>query len=208
MPGRDAIHLHHLHASLRDVGKDAVPDDSHVGPVKGSPGQCSGETPRIGRDASLPIAVVITRDEVGRREHFLDRRVEPAIDAVPDQLATDKQHEHRRDQRHPEEDRDELSAESRERQGPPPFNDQLDHVTREHEGEAEQDREVCGPQAVQDSFGQEIGSQPGRAVCKRDDADERGQQDDHAHEDEPRVVAQRAARRCHRQLILSRSAGP
>ena len=108
----------------------------------------------------------------------------------------------------PEQDGDELSAESRKRQRPPPFDDQLDHVAREHEREAEQNREVGGPQAVQNKFREEVGREAGRAVRERDDADERGEQDDHAREDEPRIVAQRAARRGHRQLILSRSADP
>ncbi len=127
---------------------------SNAAPVRAAAIRCG-----VGRDASLPIAVVVARNQIGRRQHLFDRRVEPAIDAVPNQLAADQQHEHRGDQRHAEQHRDELSAESRERQRAPPLDDQLDDVAREHEREAEQNREVRRPQAVQDEFGEEVGRQ-------------------------------------------------
>ncbi len=177
-------------------------------PSNAAPARRRGDALRVGRDARLPIAVVVARNQIGGRQDFLDRRVEPAIDAVPDQLAADEQHEHGGNQRHAEQHGDELSAEARERQRPPPLDDQLDDVAREHEREAEQDREVGGPEAVEDELGEEVGRETRRAVRERDDADERGEQEDHAREDEPRVVAQRAARRGHLQLILSRSADP
>ena len=43
------------------------------------------------------------------------------------------QHEHRRHERHAEQQRDQLGAEPRERQRPPPLDDQLDDVARQHE---------------------------------------------------------------------------
>ena len=199
--GGDAVHLHHLHAPLGHLGKDAIADRADVGAIERGPRQDARKAPCLGRDARLPIAVVVARDQIGGRQHLLDRRVEPAIDAVPDELAADEQHQDRRDQRHPEQHGDELSAESRERQRPPPLDDQFDHVAREHEREAEQNRQVGGPQAVQHRLGEEVGGQAGRAVRERDDADERGDEDDHARQDEPRVVTQRAARRNHLQWM-------
>ena len=152
-------------------------------PSNAAPAQSAGQALGVGGDARLPIAVVVARDQIGGGEHFFDRRVEPAIDAVANQLAADQQDEHGGNQRHAEQHRHELAAEARERQRAAPLDDELDDVAREHEREAEEDREVGRPQAVEDEFGEEIGREPGRAVRERDDPRQRGEQDDHARQE-------------------------
>ena len=56
----------------------------------------------------------------------------------------------------PKQHRHELEAEAREQERPPPFDDELDDVAREHEGERDENREVRGRQRVEHDVGEEI----------------------------------------------------
>ena len=190
----NAVHLNHLHAALRDVRIHPVANGAHVRSIERRACQRTRHALGIVGHAHLAIAVVVAGDQIRGGQDILDGRVEPSIDAVSDQLAADQQDEHGRNQRHAEQDRHQFSAEARERQRSAPLDDQLDHVPREHERQTQQDREVGCPEAVEDELGEEIGRQARGTVGERDDAAQRGKQQDHPGEDEPRVVAQRPAR--------------
>ncbi len=200
--GDHAIDFDHLHASLHHLRHNPIAHRSDVGAVERRCRQHACHSPGVGRHPFLTIAVVVARDQIGGGEHFLDRRAEPAIDAVANQLAAHEQDEHGGNERHAEQHGHELPAEARERQRAAPLDDELDDVAREHEREAEEDREVGRPQPVKDEFGEKVGRESGRSIRQRNNPHQRGEQDDHACQNEPRIVAQRAARRHHGQPCL------
>ncbi len=140
-----AIHLDHSHPALRHLGKDEVAHRADIRPVDVQ----SAQRPRNARcvigHPHLPIVVVIAGDVFRRGQYFLDRRVEPPVHAVADQLAAHDQHQHGRNDRHAQQNRHQLCAESRERKGFAALDDQLDDVAGKHEGEAEQNRDVGRP---------------------------------------------------------------
>ena len=138
--------------------------------------------------------VVVAGDLVRRRQDLVHRRVEPAVDAGADQLAADDQHEHRRDERHPEQQRDQLRAEPRERQRPAPLDDQLDDVARQHEAPAPRASSGRRPTArrARTRSGSPASSRR-RPVREEQRGDERHGEQQDAAEDQPRVVAERPA---------------
>ncbi len=141
-------------------------------------------------DEHPALAVVVARNPVRRREHFVHRRVEPAVHVRADQLAADDEHEDRRNEGHPQEQQHELGAEPRERQRLAPLDNQLDDVARQDEQERREHREVRGRQRVQDELAEEVGRE---ARTARDDDERHERRDEHgdARENQPRVVAER-----------------
>ena len=135
--------------------------------------------------------VIVAGNRVRRRQYVFDRRVEPPIDAGANQLAADDEHEQRWNKRHPKEHRHELGSEARERQSLAALDDQLDDVARQNEREAEQHREVGCPQRVQHELGEKVRREAGRSVGQQHDADQGRHQQQHARENEPRIVAKR-----------------
>ena len=191
----DAIHLNHLHAALRHFRKDEIAHGAHIGAVDAQRAERARDAGGVVGDAHLPVVVVVAGDVLGGRQHFFDGRVEPAVHAVADQLAADDQHQHGRNERHAQQDRHQLGAESRKRQRFAALDDQLDDVARQDEREAEQNRDVRRPQGVQHELGEEIGGQARGAVRQGDDARQCGEQEQHAGKNEARIVAQRTTRR-------------
>ncbi len=124
-------------------------------------------------DLRLALVVVAGRDRVCRRQHGFDRVSEPSRGAVADQLSADEQHEHRRDNRQPEQRQHQLGAEPRERQPASSLDDQLDDVPRQHEGERDQHHQDAGRERVDHDLGQEIGVHLRRLVGENAHADER-----------------------------------
>ncbi len=147
---------------------------------------------RILTHRNLTFVVVVGRDLVRARKDLVHRRVEPAIDVAPNQLAPDDEHDQRRHQRHDEQQRDQLGPKTRERQASPPLHHHFDDVARQHEDERQQHREVGRRQGVKDELGQEVRRETGRAIGERENADERRRKNDDGDEDQPGVVAERA----------------
>ena len=170
------------------------------------------DRPRHGRrvpdDDVLALAVVLLGDLLRGREDGVNRLADPLPRAAANQLGADDQHQQRRDDGQPEERADQLGAEARERQAAAPFDQQLDDVSRQHEAEREEHREVGNRQRVKQDLGEEVRVEVGRTVGERDHRHQRREQDDDPEEDEPRVVAERppggrrpaAARRSQRRL--------
>ena len=154
----------------------------------------------IARDHLL-LVVIVARDLIGRRQNLGHRRVEPAIDVRADQLAADDEHQHGRHERHAEQQRDELRSEPRKRQRLSPLDDQLDDVASQHEQERHDHCQVRGRQTVEDELAQEVWRKAGRAACRDEQRRKSDEEDDDAGEDQPRVVAERTARRCRRRRL-------
>ena len=118
---------------------------------------CRASAVGVRGDGARALGVVVAGDLAGRAEHLVDRRREPAAGAVADQLAADDQHQHRRDQRHAEQHRHQLGAEPRERQRPPPLDDQLQDVARQHEDQREHQRQVGDRHRVEHDLAEQVG---------------------------------------------------
>ena len=171
----------------------------------------AGQASRVLRDHRLVLAVVVAGDPVRRRQHVVNRLRHPFLRAASDQLAADDQHQHRRDDRQPEQREHELGAEARERQAAAPLDDQLDDVARQDEHQREQHREVGGRERVEHDLGEEVRVQLGGSIRERDHRDEGDEQDRDAEEDQPGIVAKGAAflrRRCWPGTLRAGNAGP
>ena len=142
------------------------------------------------RHLPLPVVVVVARDPLGRIQHLVHRRVEPAVDAVEDELAAHQQHEHRGDERHGEEHEDQLRAEPRERQPALPLDQHLDDAAGEDEHQRHQHREVDDRQRVEDELAQEVRRELAGPVQQQHHAGERQHEGENPEEHLQRVVAE------------------
>jgi hypothetical protein len=155
--------------------------------------QPAREPQRERGDDTLLLLVVVGGNPLRRRQHLLHRRVEPAIDAVANELAADDQHQHRRNDRHPEQRRHQLGAEARERQRAPALHDELDDVARQDERQRHEDREVGRRQRVEDELGEKVGCQRRRPAGEREQRGQRADERRDAEQNELGVVEERAA---------------
>ena len=153
----DAVHLDDLHALQRHVRRQQIAERPDVAFRQIDRRQRARHPRGVLADQQLPLVIVVARNLVGRRQDLVHRRVEPAVDARANQLAADDQHEHRRHERHRQQQDDQLGAETRERQRLPPLDDQLHDVARQHEDERDQHRQVGGRQRVEHELAEEIG---------------------------------------------------
>ena len=84
-------------------GATQIANGRHVGRCRDRPPPARARcAPRDRSTSTCRSLVVVAGDLVRRRQDLVHRRVEPAVDAVADQLAADDQHEHRRHERHAE----------------------------------------------------------------------------------------------------------
>ena len=152
---------------------------------------------RVVGDEQLVFAIVVARDLIRRRENLVHRRVEPAFDARADQLAADDEDERGGHDGHRHQDGDELGAEPRERQRPPPLDDDLDQVAGQHERQRREHRHVGGDERIEHELGEELGREA-QAVGRDEHRHEHRHEHGDADEDETRTVAKSPARRIER----------
>ena len=91
-----------------------------------------------------------------RRQHPLGVDVEPAVDGLAQEVAADEQDQERWSDRHQQEHEQQLHAQPRAEDPPPPLHQHADEVSAQDEDEHEQQREVDDRQAVEERRGQEV----------------------------------------------------
>ena len=190
---RGAVDLDQPDASWRHFRFDRPAHGVEIARLDRGDRDRPGDPRGVAGDALLPLAVVVLRDPRRRCQHVVDRLAEPLLGAAANQLAADDEHEDARHDRQAEQRQHELGAEPRERQAAAALDHELDDVAREDEDERHEHRQVGGGERVEHDLGQEVGVELGRAVGEPDHRHERGDEDEDAEEDEPRVVAKRPA---------------
>jgi hypothetical protein len=102
------------------------------------------------------------RDVEGRAQglrgdqHPLHVHVEPPVHRLPDEVAAHEQDQHRRRDRHEQEDEEQLHAEAGPEDPAAPLHEHADEVPAEDEEEDEQHREVEDGEAEQQGRGEEV----------------------------------------------------
>ena len=97
----DAIDFHEIDAFLEHVRRN---QPANLGGVCARVQRTESACEPLGlrRYESVLLGVVVAGNRIGRRQHHVHRLVEPAIDARPNQLTANQQHEQRRHNSHPE----------------------------------------------------------------------------------------------------------
>ena len=188
-----AIHLEDTHAPLVHIACELLADGAQIRRAEIDGRQQTGEPVGLVGDRLLAIAVIVRRQLIRQREHFLNRLTEPLIDRAQHDVGADDEHQHGRNQRHPEQHEHQLRAEPNERNGPPPLDEQLDDVARQHEGQGEQHHHVGRRQGVENDLGEEVRRQARRAIGEDENAREDRDEDEDAREDQARAVPERPA---------------
>ena len=143
--------------------------------------------------ATLPFVVGGLREVLRRVEHLFGGHTEPPIEAAADDLAARNEHETGRNDGQKEQGRDELRAESREWDGLPLIEPELQQVAREHEEQRGQNRQIDGVERVEHDIAQQR-RDLGRAVGDADEAEEHGDERHHGDRQRARAVQRAPAR--------------
>ena len=190
----DAIDLDQADALLRNLRRDHRADGLDVGRQEPVGVDRARDAGAVAEHEPLPLLAIVAGNLVRRLQDLFDRRAEPVRRGAPDQLAPDDEHQHRRDDGHREQRRNELRPEAGERQRPAPLDDQLDDVPREVEDEHADEREIHEDEGVQHDLAEEIGIQlRGLLTGEDDERHERPDEQRERRDDQPRVVAERPA---------------
>ena len=192
--GHDAVYLDQRRTGAAHLGRDDAAHPRQIGRAEILRRQSLCNARGLFTDDALPLLIVVGGDAVGRRQDLVDRRVEPAIDGREHDAAANQQHEHRRDDGHPQHRQHELGAEAGERQAAAPLDDGLDDVARQQEHQRQEHREVGGRERVQHDLGQEVGGQARGAILDHQQARQHREQHDDARKDQARVVPEGPAR--------------
>ena len=121
-------------------------------------------------------------------QHPLDVHVEPAVHRLPDEVAAHQQDQHRRRDRHEQEDEEQLHAEAGPEDPAAPLHEHADEVPAEDEDEDEEQREVEDGEAEEQRRGQEVRLEVAALAQEELGQEEDDQQAEGHGQDQPDVV--------------------